>query len=152
MKTFCHFFSGNGTGGEIFKVNGFPAKLPTGNVKTEVEDEPPSPGTSIDRDRTGDVDVQPVVHHDDDKDQVDGVSGVGGSLFRGRGNSLSSVTWPDDFPPKDNSSATVFLRLKSGSFRDIAQVSKMFFLTFFLKPEKVRKTKLGHDKCNFSFL
>ncbi len=41
---------------------------------------------------------------------------------RQRHNSLSSATWPNDFSPNDSSPATVFLRLKSGSFRDIAQV------------------------------
>ena len=34
----------------------------------------------------------------------------------------NSATWPHDVSTKDVTSATVFLRLKSGSFKDIAQV------------------------------
>ena len=38
-----------------------------------------------------------------------------------RSHSLSGATWPGDISSRDKSTSTVFLRLKSGSFRDITQ-------------------------------
>ena len=57
---------------------------------------------------------------DNDKHRPEGVD----SWCSERSHSLSGATWPGDISSRDRSTSTVFLRLKSGSFRDITQACK----------------------------
>ena len=47
--------------------------------------------------------------------------GVDSWFSEQRSHSLCGATWPGDISLRDRSTSTVFLRLKSGSFRDITQ-------------------------------
>jgi len=75
--------------------------------------------TSIDASNDASNDASKVTTNDALNDASNGTLITGNGKRHCRRN---SATWPCDVATKDSSSATVFLRLKSGSYRDIAQV------------------------------